>query len=163
MAPTWAAGPSKVVVSPGRGTKITKTYFSTRFLSKVGPSPFKSRSNGPKMTTRAPTGAQMTPTRRPRDLQNRAKILKNWSQWQPERHLDPQMSPGGYIGAKIRLKRCFFIRHIRKTLAVGMPILWKIYHKDSDCSLRRVCPPSCQDPLSYHMIRRRSNKSIEKI
>ena len=71
--------PSKVVVSLKRGTKVTKTNFSTRFLAKICPIPFKSRSNEPKMTTRAPTGAQMTPTRRPGDFKNRSEIDKNWS------------------------------------------------------------------------------------
>ena len=47
-------------------------------------------------------------------FQNWPKINKKWFQWPPERHFDPQMSPGGYIGAKILLKRCFVIRHIRK-------------------------------------------------
>ena len=54
VAPTWAARPSKVVVSLERGVKITKSDFSLKFDSKVGPSTLKSLSNEQKNTYKAP-------------------------------------------------------------------------------------------------------------
>ena len=85
----------------------------------------------------------MTPKRRPGDPQNRSKIDKKLSQWPPERHLDPQMSPGGYIGVKIRLKRCFFYQTYRNNSSSWDADSLEKYNGDSDCSLQRVCPPSC--------------------
>ena len=139
VGPTWAARPSKVVVSHRRGTKITKLDISSIFDPKVGPSTLKSRSYVPKIIAGRPQEHRRHLKRAP----GTPKIDKSCSQWPPERRLDPKVLPGGYIGVKIRLKPCFLIKHIGTTLAVGMPILWQICHRDSDCSLQHVCPPSC--------------------
>ena len=152
VAPTWAAGPSKVVILLQRGVKITKSHFSCMFASKVGPSTFKSRSHGPKMTPRAPTGAQMTPKRQPGDAKNRSKTAKSWSRWPPDCQVDPTDltwhlfcrpdlhfgCPGRLLGATLWTMR----------LQLGGPDPLKSY------------PTLLSDSFCYMMIRRRNNKSI---
>ena len=117
VAPTWAAGPSKVVILLQRGVKITKSAILTKFAQKIAQSPSKSRANEPGVASQAPTRLPMVLPRGAKGSQNRPKIDKILARWPPRRHLCKKCPQIGKQKRRKASKPTFVQRKALKTKA----------------------------------------------